>query len=122
MAHTIEEMEPACSAYLERTNPVPIMRFTLEIRSSIEETLTHRLFEVDLSYQMYGDDYHGGDFTVQLARSLRLIHPCSVEVWVFQWFIGFYPLSSLHDILDHLYFTLDACNFITVTHSEVCDS
>ena len=57
---------------------------------------------------MYGDDYHGGDFTVQLARSLRLIHPCSVEVWVFQWFIGFYPLSSLHDILGHLYFTLDA--------------
>ena len=59
--------------------------------SFIREQLTHLLVivvrEVDLSCQTYGDDY-----PVQLARSLRLIHPCSVEASVFLWFFGFHSI------------------------------
>jgi len=54
---------------------------------------------------------------VQLARSLRLIHPCGVEVWVFQWFfrllLSIFPSSSSsHFILD-VYFS-------AISHGQRC--
>ena len=59
--------------------------FPWRLRSSIKEKLKHFSIavvrEVDLSCQTYGDDKSQ---PVQLARSLRLIHLCNVEVWIFQ--------------------------------------
>jgi hypothetical protein len=69
--------------------------FTLP-RSSIKEKLTHLLSqllrEVDLSLRNARRR-----LPVQLARSLRLIHTCSVEVWVIHWFSVFaiFPLRHL---------------------------
>jgi hypothetical protein len=59
--HTIEKIEPACRAYLQWTDPLPSIHFTLRRCSSIKEKLTHLLIvvvrEVDVSCQTYGDDY-----------------------------------------------------------------
>jgi len=46
VTHTIEKIEPAYSAYLEKTDPLPSIHFTLEIPQLYQGKLTHLLIVV----------------------------------------------------------------------------
>jgi len=99
----IEKIEPACSAYLERTDPLPNIHFNLEALQPYQGGLTHLSFvvvcEVDLSCQTYGDDYRPSSralsFTHAVLRygfftgfSVFALYLLFISFWVF--LISFY--------------------------------
>ena len=106
VAHMIKKMKPACSAYLEKTNPLPSIHFTLETpqlhQGKADPFINHGCTR---SWPQLPNAQRW--LLVQLAHSLCLIHPGRVEAWVFQWCFGFIlylPFTTfwafLHLILD----------------------
>lgn len=94
VAHKIEKIEPASSAYLERADPLPSIHFTLS-HSSIKEKLTHfsigGIREVELSCQTYGDDYWFSSPTLSVSFAMHWR-----GVGFSMVFFGFGSLSSPH--------------------------
>ena len=57
VAHMTEKIELACSAYFERTNPLPSIHCTMETLQLCQRKLTHLLIAVVPGVVLGGDDY-----------------------------------------------------------------
>jgi len=113
--HTIEKIEPPCSAYLVRTDPLPSIHFAL-YRSFIKQELTHFSIAVVrevVGYQRYGDDYRSS----LPALSISFTH----AVLRYGFFNGFLILtpSSLHVHPSIFFITFWVSIFLRFYHSHL---
>ena len=85
MVHAIESIEPARGAYLQKTDPLSGIHFTLETpQLSQGKSPIVIVRQVDLSCQTYGDDYR-----FALSR---------VILDLFQWFFDFTHNHTVRDL------------------------
>jgi hypothetical protein len=93
-----ENIEPACGAYPEKTDPLPSIDFTLETPQLYQGKVIMVMREVGLSCQTYEDDYGSSSPALSVSFTVSFTHAV-LRYGLFSNSFGFRSLSSLYDIL-----------------------